>query len=103
MASKKTLQDVKRTKKATITPVKDEFYSYIYGFLNKKYDKMEYLKRFSNNINRIKKEKNSQLFNPYEKKYIDDMLMTMDLTKDLSNISDKFLAENMRNLLKSKK
>lgn len=88
---------------AMVQNSRDEFYTNINGFLNKDYDKKEYLKLFSENVNKIKTNKEANLFSSTEKKYINDLLMTMDLADKLERISDKYLTESMTTLLKTKK
>ena len=64
---------------------------------------MEYLKLFSDIVNKIRKEKSYMNFTEAEKNYINDILMTMDLTANLDKISNSYITKNMLSLLKAKK
>ncbi len=102
MAAKK-LTKINKLSKPVKKTTKDEFYRNIESFLKKDIDKMEYLKLFSDIVNKIRKEKSYMNFTEAEKNYINDILMTMDLTANLDKISNSYITKNMLSLLKAKK
>ena len=77
----------------------EDFYSHINGYLNRDYDKKEYLKLFQQDVDALKK----QSVTPIEKKYIDNLLTTMDLTDKPAKISEQYIVNNMKKLLDGKK
>ena len=88
------------TPKAT---VKDKFYANIDGYVNKEYDKQEYIQRFLKDVDSIIREKKANEFSVYEKKYINSVLNAVDLSEKIDSISDKFMKDNINYLLKNKK
>ena len=96
-----TIPFMAQNKKNNFKPnsVKEDFYSHIKGFLNQNYDKKEYLKLFQQDVDALKK----QSVTPIEKKYIDNLLTTMDLTDKPAKISEQYIVNNMKKLLDGKK
>ncbi len=96
-----TVPFMAQNKKNNFKPnsVKEDFYSHIKGFLNQNYDKKEYLKLFQQDVDALKK----QSVTPIEKKYIDNLLTTLDLTDKPAKISEQYIVNNMKKLLDGKK
>lgn len=82
---------------------KQTFYEHIDRYLSNKMDKKAYLKNFSKGIDEVQARRGGAEFTPVEKKYINDLITTLDLTESLDKISDKYLTDNMKKLLEYKK
>lgn len=78
---------------------KDVFYDDINKFLTKEYSKEEYLTSFIKNVeNNAYLEKNSNI----EKKYINDLLTSIDLTNNYKDIPNQYIIDRMLKLLGNK-
>ena len=97
------LPPVKTIKTAPETFTKEIFYEHIKQYLSNGMNKKEYLKKFLSGIDAIQARKGGAEFTPVEKKYINDLITTLDLTESLDKISDRYLTENMKKLLDNKK
>lgn len=75
---------------------RETFYKQIDKYMRGKYSQKEYLKHFTNNIQNIK---DANEFTNIEKKYINDLIVTMDMTEDFSKIPDEYLRYRMKQLL----
>jgi len=82
-----------------VNNVKDALYADINDFIGKKCGKKEYLTRFMDNL---KNFDNSVEFNKYEKKYISNLLIFLDLNGDIKKIPNKYLEDLMNELLANK-
>ena len=87
-----------KTSALPISNAKEDFYNDIEKFIKKEVSKKQYLQLF---IDKMNNELYSQLNNT-EKKYVYDMLTTIDLSYN-KNISDAHLTERMKQLLDSRK
>lgn len=82
---------------------RDIFYSQIDGFLNKQYNEKEYMKLFSEGVDKIVKQDSISEYTPIERKYISNLLSIMDMSENSVKIPDNYLKTSMENLLKFKK
>ncbi len=82
---------------------KDNLYSQIDGYLNNKYDKNTYLKKFSKGVEKIIEQKSNSDYNLIEKKYINNLVDLLDTKDGALRIPDNFLKTQMLELLKYKK
>lgn len=81
--------------------LKDEpFYNDIEKYLKKEINKEEYLKLFVNNFKQNNFKDNNDIL---EKKYINDLLTSIDLINSYKEIPDNYITERMLNLLQNKK
>ncbi|GEM_PF-4100879 len=94
------------SKKSAVRKVKSssrvddkEIYSDINDFMTKKCDKLEYLNRFSR---QFEYPKYGNIYTQAEKKYINDLLLTLDLSSDWRDIPDKHLETAIQELMKSR-
>ena len=71
-------------------------YNDIKTYLSKDCSKIEYLNKFSKNFNTMEQEIK---YNNAEKKYINNLLITLDLSENWKKIPDNSLKESMQELL----
>ncbi len=83
--------------------IKNQFYANIDGFLNNQYDKKEYLKLFSDDVDKIIKQNKMKDYTPIERKYINNLISMIDMSDNLGKIPDSYLKTGMENLKKYKK
>ncbi len=78
---------------------KKDFYNNIDAYLNKKFTK----KQFLENLNKFahKFDGNKIKLNDAERQYLDDMLTTIDLSGKSTKIPDKYIVDNISELLKN--
>lgn len=107
MSGKNTLK-TQMTKKATNVVKKNEvknsnaFYDDINKFLDRKCSKEDYLKTLVKKVNN-NEYANVIQNNHLERKYVNDMLTTIDLSRYVKDIPDEYLTSKMLKLLESKK
>ena len=78
---------------------KEELYENINDFMNKKYDKNEYIHNFIESVNNID---NFSEFNTIERDYIRNLMMALDSADNYDDIPDGYLRWFMNNLLERK-
>ena len=94
----KTIKSVqKNTQKIQNT---DYFYEDMKKFLNKEYSKDEYLKTF---INRLEQSSYAERSNNVEKKYINDLLTSIDLANSYKEIPDNYIIERVLKIVGNQK
>ena len=78
---------------------KRDFYDNIDAYLNKKFTKKDFLA----NLNKFahKFDENKIKLNDAERQYLDDMLTTIDLSGKSTKIPDKYIVDNISELLKN--
>lgn len=78
---------------------KKDFYNSIDDYLNKKFTKKEFL----SNLNEFarKFDENKVKLNDAERQYLDDMLTTIDLSGRSTKIPNKYIIDNISELLKN--
>lgn len=78
---------------------KRDFYDNIDAYLNKKFTKKDFLA----NLNKFahKFDENKIRLNDAERQYLDDMLTTIDLSGKSTKIPDKYIVDNISELLKN--
>ena len=79
--------------------VQNDIYKDMSSFLQKKITKEEYLYKFITNFNNEAYKK----LNNSEKKYVHDILTTIDFAESYKSISDEYLQEKMKRLIKIQK
>lgn len=90
---------IKNTKKYTFAKSPNELYGDIDKFLSKKYTNEQYLTVFMEKVNSNAYNEDSNV----EKKYVNDILTSIDLNRSYKDIPDEYLKVKMLKLLDSKK
>lgn len=70
-------------------------YSNIDSYLTKKFSKKEFLLA----LNKLAIDIDNKKLNTAEKKYLNDMLTTMDLSDNFEKIPDKYIVKNIEKLI----
>lgn len=97
-ATKIDTDALKRIRNNADNPIRKDIYKDIDSYVNKKSNKIEYLQRLNTLAHRINKKTK---LNNAEKQYLDDMLTTMDLSGKNEKIPDKYILENISDLIKN--
>ena len=97
MAKRTNLLSHKAEKEMKFT--KKNFYKQIDDFLKHKTDVEDYLKSFSKSINTIK-QKDMLDYSIPERKYIDKLIATLELSENPSKMPRDLLEKDMKELLK---
>ena len=107
MAGKNSLKS--KMAKKTANSVKDNFakknnplYDDINNFLERKCSKEDYIKTLVKKVNN-NEYANVMQNNPLERKYVNDILTTIDLNRYAKDIPDTYLIDRMLKLLESQK
>ena len=82
-----------------VKSAKEELYENINSFMNKEYDKNEYIHNFTESVNNID---NFSEFNKIERDYIRNLMMALDSADNYDDIPEGYLMWLMNNLLERK-
>lgn len=91
------IKALNKIKNNTHDNARKDIYKNIDSYLSKKFTKKEFLL----NLNKLAQKIDNKKLNDAERQYLDDMLTTMDLAGKNEKISDKYIIENIKALLKN--